>query len=99
MSSTVVSSSTIRSSSAPASTTSVTPIGVFQGQNPIVYSPTDPLILFCVQVSLGIQSKLIFVGFHHSCDMSYPSLPSIQNPATPSHRRSHRYQFPFRNPS
>lgn len=39
---------------------------------------------------LGNRSRLIFLGIHHHCDMSSPSLSSVKNPTTPCYRRSHR---------
>ena len=50
-----VSSTIAPSSSAAAATTSaVPPIGVLQGQDPLVYSATDPFILFVVQAFIII---------------------------------------------
>jgi hypothetical protein len=78
-------------SAASASATTATPIGVFQGQDPFVYSTTDPLILFTVQVCLGLSHRLILKGLYHYCDMSSSPLASFQNPTAPSHRRGYRY--------
>jgi hypothetical protein len=40
----------MQSASSTSASASVTPIGVLQGQNPLIYSAADPFILFTVQV-------------------------------------------------
>jgi hypothetical protein len=44
-------------SAVAAATNSVTPVGVLQGSNPLNYSPSDPLVLFSVQV-LSPEARL-----------------------------------------
>lgn len=78
--SSVIASSTLKPSSSV--THSATPIGVLQGQNPLVYSPADPLILFCVQVlsepRLNWLSKAFIIIV--TCRLLHYPLSKIRQP-------------------
>jgi hypothetical protein len=51
---TVATTKSVTTSASAAAQSSVSPVGVLQGQNPLVYSSTDPLIIFIVQVRVGL---------------------------------------------